>query len=144
MTEICNECFTLAYLETVEACADYDCCHKYICRNGCTWKCHNCSTNYDTSDNLVVTAMYDDEKYPENKFQYFRNTMNSIENTHRYYQSNELSLYLPKDVCKLIVDLIDANFVEALVCQKCRGSFPNVKPHAWYGMSLEEWDVRYG
>lgn len=78
-TVYCEECYgsypSAEYLEEISACADSEvgysnCCYKYVCRNGCTFKCSQClqifndvemmfKRNYQPTHNICGKELFD-------------------------------------------------------------------------------------
>jgi hypothetical protein len=53
----CDECNTIHDTPNLiiqeEACADWDCCHKYVCKYGCKFKCNLCKIIYTNSNDMM-------------------------------------------------------------------------------------------
>ena len=48
----CHECKRYNFLFREDACADWECCYKYICHGGCIFECDKCKNIYKDVKNM--------------------------------------------------------------------------------------------
>lgn len=60
---ICGECGRYNNLSEEEACADYNCCFKYICYDECKYICEICKNVYNDCEQVFVLEDNKEESY---------------------------------------------------------------------------------
>lgn len=113
----CQECGKNNFIAQYGACCDWQCCYKYICYNGCSYKCQECGIISDDSENVFIIDHCDGSDDSGNSSEDYNSSNN---------EKKKLATY---------------------ICNQCNINKSNVykkTPHVWYGLSYDEYEERYG
>lgn len=160
---ICEDCNITGKLVLKEACADSDvgygiCCEKYACERECEWNCSLCFTKVSVNNIRYVCCLehvflkhykYHLEKHIKILKNIFPIKNNKIQKIIINFLNFKPNIRIDSETSFDISEIcLENKPIETTICNKCNEKyFPNSKtksPVLWWGISSEEWLIKYG
>jgi len=153
----CDDCNIQGELTMEDACADSSvgyglCCYKYVCKNGCYWKCSFCFRNTD-SDNIMYVSFlkYKFDKLFQKQLDEYRSFLLYELPFEQKINANIINILNLTPTIYVEDNQIKGcqrhKIIESTLCNHCINIYAKSNalrgPLLWWGISNDEWLQRY-